>query len=80
MQVRDITEQDYEDIAAELRDLVYVGGPVETIQGLHLVHGPRQEGDHQRLYRGRPRVVLGDGGRTMLSFYYRSVVPKRPLA
>ena len=39
MQVRDITEQDFEAIAAELRDLKHLGGAVESIEGLHLVHG-----------------------------------------
>ena len=39
MQVRDITERDYEIVAAELRDLMHRGGPVESVQGLHPMHG-----------------------------------------
>ena len=39
MQVRDITEQDFEEIAAELRDPKHLDGAVGSIEGLHSVHG-----------------------------------------
>ncbi len=39
MQVRDITEQDFEEIAAELRDLKHLDGAVGSIEGLHSVYG-----------------------------------------
>ena len=39
MQVRDITEQDFEEIAAELRDLPNISTALsDRSKGLHLVH------------------------------------------
>ena len=51
MQVRDISERDYEAIAAELRDRLHRTGPVETNEGRH------DELGHTLLLRDASRCI-----------------------